>query len=184
MNSPISPTPPTGELLKITGEMCFVGNANRHEVEPLIEKPSLMLLRPDGSAVLLVGMTREECQAGAQALMGQASFTVSAHEVGGAALSAQVQSVPASAVPDHTSCALDYYRSAVERRAPKWVPARVRLASGVRGDFPLSHGTVAHAGEHDCEANQWGAVSVLAADGQRLGLVPAEFDPIAWRVNE
>ena len=86
-------------------------------------------------------------------------------------------------VPEHAVCALDYYRAAVEQRAPKWVPARVRLDGPVRGDYPIGHTTLAEAGDHDCESNRWGAVSVRATNGQMLGVKPSEFEPIAWREN-
>ncbi len=79
--------------------------------------------------------------------------------------------------------ALDYYRAAVEDRAPAWVPSRIRLPRAVRGDFPFGHNTVAEAGEHDCDSNLWGAVSVRATNGQMLGIKPKEFQPIAWRPN-
>lgn len=79
--------------------------------------------------------------------------------------------------------AIDYYRAGLEHRAPQWVPSRVRLCAAVRGDPPLGHASVAEAGEHDCECNQWGAVSVLATDGKMLGIRPSEFEPVAWREN-
>ena len=85
---------------------------------------------------------------------------------------------------DHNACAADYYRAGMEKRAPKWVPAKVRLVSEVRGDFPVGHTTAVAAGDHDCECNKWGAVSVVAGDGKSLGLRPAEFEALAWRVNE
>ena len=77
--------------------------------------------------------------------------------------------------------ALDYYRAAVEGRAPRWVPSRIRLLATLRGDFPFGHSTVAPAGDYDCECNQWGAVSIRCSNGQGLGVKPAEFEPIAWR---
>lgn len=79
---------------------------------------------------------------------------------------------------------MDYYRAGVEKRAPKWVPAKVRLTAQVRGDFPLGHATVAEGGEHECESNKWGAISVLAGNGNRLGIKQVEFDVVEWRVNE
>jgi hypothetical protein len=78
-------------------------------------------------------------------------------------------------------CALDYYRAGVERRKPNWVPSRVFLASPVRSDFPFDRDYVAERGEHDCESNQWGALSVRAKNGQMLGIKPSEFEPLAWR---
>jgi len=79
--------------------------------------------------------------------------------------------------------AIEYYRAGVENRAPQFVPCRIRLKSQVRGDFPIGHRTIAEAGEHDCHSNRWGAVSVIATNGQRLGIRPTEFDPVAWREN-
>lgn len=84
---------------------------------------------------------------------------------------------------DEASCALDYYSAAMEKRTPKWVPSRILLAADVRGDFPLGHNSVALAGAHECDSNANGAVSVLASDGSRLGIKPAEFRAIAWRRN-
>lgn len=78
--------------------------------------------------------------------------------------------------------ALSYYRAGLEQRMPEYVPARVKLVAKVRGDFPFN-GTIVSAGEHDCECNQWGAVSVHANDGSLLGIKPNEFEPIAWCNN-
>ena len=85
---------------------------------------------------------------------------------------------------DPVACALDYYRAAVENRAPKWVPSRIHLPAAVRGDYPIGHMTVAEAGSHDCDSNLWGALSVRASNGQMLGIKPAEFQPLAWRLND
>lgn len=79
--------------------------------------------------------------------------------------------------------ALEYYRAALERRKPTWVPARVSLRYTVRGDFPIGHTTIAPAGEHEAHCNQWGAVTVRGLDGKQLGIKPDEFDVIAWREN-
>lgn len=86
--------------------------------------------------------------------------------------------------PEPLVCAADYYRAGMEKRAPKWVPARVKVASEVRGDFPVGHMTVVAAGDHDCHCNKWGAVSVAASNGKQLGLRPAEFEVLAWQPNE
>ena len=79
--------------------------------------------------------------------------------------------------------AVEYYRAGIEHRAPKWVPSKVWLAGPVRGDHPIGHTTIAHEGEYDCESNRYGAVSVVAENGQRLGLKPSEFEVVAWREN-
>jgi hypothetical protein len=78
--------------------------------------------------------------------------------------------------------ALAYYRAGVEKGIPPFVPARVRLHSRVCGDWPFG-ATFADAGEHACESNRYGAVSVLATDGTMLGVKPAEFEVVAWREN-
>jgi hypothetical protein len=80
--------------------------------------------------------------------------------------------------------AVEYYRAGIEHRAPKWVPSKVWLAGPVRGDYPIGHATIAHEGEYDCESNRYGAISVIAENGQRLGVKPAEFDVLEWRSNE
>lgn len=77
--------------------------------------------------------------------------------------------------------ALDYYRAAFRRERPAYVPATIRLLHDVRGDAPLGHRSVARAGKHECECNQFGAVSVRAEDGHMLGIKPAEFEPVTWR---
>ena len=81
-----------------------------------------------------------------------------------------------------TEKALAYYKNGMLHEAPPFVPARVRLHSRVRGDGPFV-ATFADAGEHDCESNQWGAISVQATNGAMLGVKPAEFDVVTWRPN-
>lgn len=68
------------ELLRLEGEMVAIGNSQAFEVEPLIGTPSLMLKRSDGSIVMLLGMTQDECRAGAQAFMDAAALTVHSAE--------------------------------------------------------------------------------------------------------
>lgn len=87
-----------------------------------------------------------------------------------------------SAISD-AQIAIEYYRAGLEKREPKWIPAQVWLTNPVRGDFPIGHGTVAQPGQYECESNRNGAISVLAENGQRLGLKPSEFEVIAWRAN-
>jgi hypothetical protein len=85
-------------------------------------------------------------------------------------------------VGDDKDIALAYYKAARERTRPAFVPARVRLPRIVRGDFIFS-GTIAEAGDHDCESNQCGAICVRATNGEMLGLKPAEYDVIGWTPN-
>lgn len=89
---------------------------------------------------------------------------------------------------NETEKALNYYRAGVESVRPDWVPARILLRDKVRSDIPMfsedGRGYYADAGEHDCHSNQYGALSVKAANGQMLGVKPREFEVIAWRPNE
>lgn len=84
---------------------------------------------------------------------------------------------------DPKAAELEYYRAAAEKRAPRYVPTTVWLHTAAHGDFPFHH-TVARAGAHACTANRWGAVSVTADNGQQLGIKPAEFEPLTWRLND
>lgn len=83
--------------------------------------------------------------------------------------------------------ALNYYRSAFENRRPDFVPAKVMLLTRVRADLPFlssdGQGFYAGPGEAECESNQWGAISVRAANGKMLGVKPGEFEVIEWRAN-
>lgn len=81
-----------------------------------------------------------------------------------------------------TEKALAYYKNGMLNEAPPYVPARVKLHARVHGDWPFAE-TFADAGEHDCESNRWGAISVRAANGKMLGVKPAEFDVVSWRPN-
>lgn len=81
-----------------------------------------------------------------------------------------------------TEKSIAYYRSGVEHVAPPYVPSRICLRKRVCGDFIFA-ATFAEAGEHDCESNRWGAVSVKATNGEALGVKPDEFDVVAWRPN-
>jgi len=85
---------------------------------------------------------------------------------------------------DYLAKALEYYRACLEHRPPKWVPSRVRLKTDVCGDPPFGSKIIAYAGEHDCYANGYGAISVIASNGKLVGVRPKEFDPLGWRENE
>lgn len=75
-----------------------------------------------------------------------------------------------------------YYKAGMLKKAPPFVPARVRVLKEQFGDGPF-RGAGVPAGEHDCRCNKWGAVSVSARDGKLLGLRLDEFEPVAWREN-
>lgn len=78
---------------------------------------------------------------------------------------------------------LDYYKSAAQRKTPRFVPKAVTLLKDVRGDVP-GNDLIAYAGVHDCSCNRHGAVSVTAANGQMLGVRLDEFEVIQWREND
>lgn len=80
----------------------------------------------------------------------------------------------------YLEAALNYHSAAYRGRLPEWVPARVRLPADVFGDAPF-RGRGVPAGDHDCQCNQHGAVSVVDRGGKLLGLRPAEFEVIAWK---
>ncbi|QFY42953.1 hypothetical protein F6R98_10290 [Candidatus Methylospira mobilis] len=75
-----------------------------------------------------------------------------------------------------------YYKAAALKIMPRFIPDRIRVLKDKFGDFPFRGAGVA-AGEHDCMVNKWGAVSVTARDGKRLGLKLDEFEPISFREN-
>lgn len=85
--------------------------------------------------------------------------------------------------PNDNDKAMAYYRAALSNNRPDFVPARVRLPARVTGDG-IYRSTFAEAGEHDCESNQWGAISVKATNGKLLGVKPSEFGVIAWKPND
>lgn len=75
--------------------------------------------------------------------------------------------------------ALDYHSAAYHGRLPGWIPVRVHLPAEVFGDPPFRGRGVA-AGEHACQCNKHGAVSVIDRGGKLLGLRPAEFRVLEW----
>lgn len=85
---------------------------------------------------------------------------------------------------EHLTKSLEYYRARLERSEPKWVPSRVRLKTDVRVDLPFGAPLIAYAGEHDCDADRYGAIRVIARNGKRISVWPIEFDPLEWRENE
>jgi hypothetical protein len=84
---------------------------------------------------------------------------------------------------DEAASAVAYYKAGLCHTEPAWVPAEVWLPVAVRGDRPFGHTTIAAAGVHACLSNRNGAISVLAQNGQQLGVKPAEFEVVRWRMN-
>lgn len=85
---------------------------------------------------------------------------------------------------EHLTKSLEYYRAGLEQREPKWVPSRVRLKTDVRVDPPFGAQLIAYAGEHDCDADRYGAIRVIASNGEWACVRPRDFDPLEWRENE
>lgn len=75
-----------------------------------------------------------------------------------------------------------FYKAVARDERPDFVPSRIALKKTVTGDGPFRW-IRADAGEHDCESNQWGAVSVLTATGDKLGVRISECEVVAWREN-
>jgi hypothetical protein len=53
---------------------------------------------------------------------------------------------------------------------------RIILLNDVRGDFPFGHNIVAKAGIYNPYINPHGAISVIAENGEKLGIKPGEFE--------
>ena len=99
----------------------------------------------------------------------------------------RVNELPQSEQIENLTRAVNYYRSGMCHVRPDFVPARVRLPREVRGDCIFDNTPsklVAPPGDYDCTSNYWGAISVIVADGKRLGIKPAEFEVLGWRKNE
>ncbi len=76
-----------------------------------------------------------------------------------------------------------YYKAVALKGSPPHVPSVVRVLREKFGDPPFVGAGVA-AGEHECQCNRYGAVSVLDRGGKPLGLRLDEFEPVAWREND
>lgn len=50
------------------------------------------------------------------------------------------------------------------------------LTKNLHGEWPVFHGTRAKRGRRAAVANPYGAISVIADDGQELGVSPGEFN--------
>lgn len=75
-----------------------------------------------------------------------------------------------------------------KEQLPQHIPAgetpTIRLHHMVHGDFIFA-GTYAEAGVHKAYMNAYGAVSVVATNGELLGILPSEFEwvtgkPTRW----
>lgn len=86
-----------------------------------------------------------------------------------------------------TEKALNYYKAAVLKIRPDFVPDQILIITNVQSDRPAftpdDRLCIVFSGMHSCESNQYGAISVRAANGQMLGIKPDEFEIIAWKPN-
>lgn len=55
---------------------------------------------------------------------------------------------------------------------------KIFLPRMVHGDWPIGHMLIAKVGIHDAVRNPHGAVSVVLADGQLLGVKPDEYEEV------
>jgi hypothetical protein len=74
------------------------------------------------------------------------------------------------------------YASSTGHDLPPYLPSRVRVPRLVRGFGPFSAIAV-DPGDYPCESNRFGAVSVAANGGFKLGLKPSEFEVLEWVRN-
>ena len=85
--------------------------------------------------------------------------------------------------------ALAYYKCAAQQSSglfvpPPFVPSRILVTQTVSSDIPgMGWSMRVTPGEHECESNKWGAVSVRASNGKLLGIKPSEFEVIEWVEN-
>lgn len=66
-------------------------------------------------------------------------------------------------------------RKTQTRRVIKHWPPKINLPFDVRGDWPIGHNTIARAGIYQPKSNPLGALSVIAENGNLLGIKPYEF---------
>lgn len=68
------------------------------------------------------------------------------------------------------------------------VPLKVRVAKKVTPDLPFLHKDLGVKNDTVCEkdneyyvwVNSYGAVSAILPNGEKLGLLPSEFDVVEW----
>ena len=90
--------------------------------------------------------------------------------------------------PTFEKMLINYLLAAVRQRTerpenrskPDWVPSRIRLLTTVRS---FDRKATVEPGEYDCETNVWGAIVVIDATGQRLGVHLHECDILGLRPN-
>jgi hypothetical protein len=81
--------------------------------------------------------------------------------------------------------AVNYYRNALLRRKPDFVPKRIMvltLCTSDKSSFDKPEDVrIVEQGEYECFSNQYGAVSVECGNGKQLGITPEDFEVIEWR---
>lgn len=79
--------------------------------------------------------------------------------------------------------AIEYYRAALMKKRPKWVPSRIRLVKQVSSSIPGINQVGFEPGDYESTSNQFGAVGVKMQNGKSLGVRQDEFIPVAWVEN-
>lgn len=91
--------------------------------------------------------------------------------------------------PEELNRRIEFLQSCLSQRnkcagfRPRFIPARVILPLDVRSEAPFLFPGFAVAGEHECTANQWGAISVKANDGKDIGIRPHECVVVSMTEN-
>ncbi len=62
--------------LTLTGEFCTIGELMQEDIPPMVGVPAIQMRRPDGRAITLTGLTREECRATGPLFMSTITITV------------------------------------------------------------------------------------------------------------
>ena len=86
------------------------------------------------------------------------------------------------AEPSFVQKLAEYYKAGTEHRRPEWVPSKVVLGREVRGDMIFASTRVG-PGIHECQCNQWGAISVKADNGKMLGIKWDECEIVELTAN-
>ena len=63
-------------LLNLSGEIVSIGDLPEQDAPRIVGVPHIMIRRSDGSAVLISGLTQDECRACASAFMDSVSVSI------------------------------------------------------------------------------------------------------------
>ncbi len=106
------------------------------------------------------------------------------HTEGGMTTATKIRERPIAFSPEMIGAILGDRKTATRRIVDPqdWQDGKlkVRLPRDVHGDAPVFHKTFAPAGDYQAFWNPYGAVSVIATNGRKLGVKPDEFQ---WLTN-